>query len=627
MRIVSGVDGLAGVKVEDAKIHSEISPDSSATRAVTRDPIGKAAVVGVALVASLGLLPWLGSSMFADEGATLYSAHLSWANLWAQSHHVDLVLFPYYVLIHFWMMVSGTIAWVRTLSLLAYFGTVSVVGWTGLRLAGRWCGISAAVLTATSTLLVEKSLNARPYELSVLFVALCAVMLLRWLEDARTRWLWAFSILALLATAMQLFSLLAPAAMLFSVLVVRPRLLSQRLRALCAPIAFPAVASVAWLVFCMSQVGQVDWIANASTQSLLIAEARGPVIGQLYLFVLIVIFVVVATKLAIVWSSDQRATVVAEVSRDRDILALTIGWVVLPTLILAIISVAHPIYSPRYVSASAPGAALLFSFICVRAFPGTFGPTRASDQLANRKLPRRMMTTLGAAAAVLLVIGYFESASTLQEDLKSPAQYLAQHVQIGDAVALPDHALTSAINYYLASDNRLIPLWPQLGVQQRYVEGFDLLLHPSGRLPHRVWLLADGSVSVTRFEKALVQDGYVAVNFIRFNGSALFLYDSTLPDGAVIVPSSGATLSGTSAILDSLWHDIYGVGITKVQFALTGGTYSKTVIGTARLTGAGYILTWNTTGIANGTYLLQSLAIDGKGKTNFSPAITIKVGN
>jgi hypothetical protein len=238
-----------------------------------------------------------------------------------------------------------------------------------------------------------------------------------------------------------------------------------------------------------------------------------------------------------------------------------------------------------------------------------------------------MMAILGTAAAVLLVIGYVESASTLQEDLKSPGQYLAQHAQNGDAVALPDHALTSAINYYLASDNRPIPLWPQLGVRQRYVEGFDLLLHPSGRLPHRVWLLADGSVSVARFQKAAVQDGYQAVNYIQFNGSALILYDSTLPVGAVIVPSSGATLSGTSAILDSRWLHVYGVNIAKVQFALTGGSYSKTVIGTAGLTGAGYLYAWNTTGIPNGTYLLQSLATDRAGKTNFSPAITIKVAN
>ena len=90
------------------------------------------------------------------------------------------------------------------------------------------------------------------------------------------------------------------------------------------------------------------------------------------------------------------------------------------------------------------------------------------------------MAILGVAATVVLVIGYSASASTLQEDLQSPARYLAQHAQKGDVIALSDHAVTSVFEYYLADDKRLIPLWPQLGVQQRYVEGFDLSLHPSG---------------------------------------------------------------------------------------------------------------------------------------------------
>ena len=116
------------------KVESEIAPGSHPTRTVdldaalnesavasdvALDPVGKAVVVAVAVVATVGLLPWLGSSMFAAEGATLYSAHLSWSGLWAQSQHVDRVLLPYYVVLHFWVMVSGNIEWVRALSLFA----------------------------------------------------------------------------------------------------------------------------------------------------------------------------------------------------------------------------------------------------------------------------------------------------------------------------------------------------------------------------------------------------------------------------------------------------------------------------------------------------------------------------
>ena len=565
--------------------------------------------------------------MFADEGATLYSAHLSWANLWAQSQHVDRVLLPYYVLVHFWLAVSGNIAWVRALSLFAFFGTIVLIGWTGMRLAGRWCGIIASVLTATSTILVEKSLNARPYELSTFLVVLCAVFLFRWLEDSRPRWLWAFTILALLATAMQLFSLLAPVSMLFGVLVVRPGLIAQRLRALFAPIVVLGTLSCAWVVACIGEVGQVNWIANETTETRLFEELRGPVVGQLYDFVLVALAVVIVTKLALVWNGGGRRGVVERVSQDREILGLTLCWAVIPTLILSIVSFVHPIYSDRYVSASAPAVALLAGFVCVRTFANTLDPARSSNRTADRRTRIRIASGIGAAAAVLLVIGYIASASELQEDLQGPAEYAAQYWEPGDVIALPDHTITSAVDYYLTKARRPILHWPQLGVRQRYVEGFDLLLHPSGHDPRRVWLVSDGSVaSVTRFEKLLDNEGYVIRDFRQFNGSSILLYYSTQPTTSIITPSNGATLSGRDALLDASEGD-YEVKIANLQFVLSGIGYPRRVLGSATETLAGWEFFWNTTAVPNGTYSLRSQATNAAGKSSYSPAITIKVEN
>jgi hypothetical protein len=587
------------------------------------------AVVGVALLASLGLLPWLGVSMFADEGATLYSAHLSWSNLWAQSQHVDLVLLPYYVLIHFWLMISGSIEWVRALSLLAYFGTVVTVGFLGLRIAGRWCGVITAVLSATSTLLVEKSLNARPYELSTLLVALCAVVLCKWLDDCRTRWSWMFSVLALLATAMQLFSLLAPVSMLVCVLVVRPKLIRQRLRVLLAPLALLALASGAWVFASVGEVAQVNWIANESTETRLLAEVRGPVIGQVYDLVILLIVALALFKLAAVLGNGYRDAVVDRLSKDRDILALTFGWALVPALLLSVASFAHPIFADRYVSASAPGAALLAALICVRTFPRILDRRRASDHPTKGGLPSRLMATLGVAATVVLVVAYVGSASAQQEDLQGPARFVAQHARNGDVIALPDHAITSAVEYYLAGSKRSLPLWPQLGVGQRYVEGFDLSLHTSGGSPRRVWVVEDGSVpGVTHFEKVLLKSGYGGRSYTQFNGAAvlLFIVDSALPTTAVLVPSNGATVSGKKVILDAsvVYH---GVPFTRLQFVLSGGPYSKTVIGTAPYTHFGAAIVWDSTGVPNGTYELQTLVTSKGGNSTYSPAITIKVHN
>jgi hypothetical protein len=137
------------------------------------------------------------------------------------------------------------------------------------------------------------------------------------------------------------------------------------------------------------------------------------------------------------------------------------------------------------------------------------------------------MTVVGILAAVVLGAGFVSSATSLQEDLQGATRYTVQQQQIGDVVALPDHAISAAVGYYAASDARHLSLWPQRGVRQRYVEGLDLSLHPysKGHLPFRVWLLTDDSVpAVTHFRKILREDGYVLSEVKQFTGVTLLLY-------------------------------------------------------------------------------------------------------
>ena len=102
---------------------------------------------------------------------------------------------------------------------------------------------------------------------------------------------------------------------------------------------------------------------------------------------------------------------------------------------------------------------------------------------------------------------------------------------------------------------------------------------------------------------------------------------NTPPTTAMIVPSNNTTVSGTASSLDASASAATGLTISKVQFVLTGGTYNKTVIGTATASIYGYVYSWNTTGVVNGTYTVQSLATDSAGNTAYSPGITVKVSN
>ena len=99
------------------------------------------------------------------------------------------------------------------------------------------------------------------------------------------------------------------------------------------------------------------------------------------------------------------------------------------------------------------------------------------------------------------------------------------------------------------------------------------------------------------------------------------------PTTAVLIPSSGASVSGGSSLLDATASASDGIPIANVKFEITGGSYEQTVIGTATPTIYGYIFIWNTTGVPNGTYTLQSLVTDAVGNSDPSAGISVTVAN
>ena len=102
-------------------------------------------------------------------------------------------------------------------------------------------------------------------------------------------------------------------------------------------------------------------------------------------------------------------------------------------------------------------------------------------------------------------------------------------------------------------------------------------------------------------------------------------YESVMPPPSgivVVLPLNGASLSGTQ-YLDA----VPSPGVTQVQYELSGGTLSDSVIGTATPTIFGWIAAWNTTAVPNGTYTLQGVASYAGGVSATSPGVTITVNN
>ena len=95
------------------------------------------------------------------------------------------------------------------------------------------------------------------------------------------------------------------------------------------------------------------------------------------------------------------------------------------------------------------------------------------------------------------------------------------------------------------------------------------------------------------------------------------------PTTSILVPSNGASLSGTAATLDAGTSNA-----TSVKFLLFGGSYgyAAPVICTATLSYYGWVCSWNTTTVPDGSYGLVSEA-SGPGGTAYSSGVGITVSN
>jgi hypothetical protein len=94
------------------------------------------------------------------------------------------------------------------------------------------------------------------------------------------------------------------------------------------------------------------------------------------------------------------------------------------------------------------------------------------------------------------------------------------------------------------------------------------------------------------------------------------------PTTSIIIPTNGASLKGT------VYLDANALGATSVEFLLFGGIYgfAAPVICRATPTVYGWLCSWNTTTVPDGSYALVSEAFNSAG-SSFSSGVTITVHN
>ena len=135
------------------------------------------------------------------------------------------------------------------------------------------------------------------------------------------------------------------------------------------------------------------------------------------------------------------------------------------------------------------------------------------------------------------------------------------------------------------------------------------------------WVDSWNTTTVPNGSYVLLSEAFGSGGSTFSSGVSITVSNVPRPSTSVLIPANGATLSGTATTLDASASNA-----TSVEFWLFGGTYglSGHLVGTATSTVYGWVDSWNTTTVPNGSYVLLSEAF-GSGGSTFSSGVSITV--
>ena len=106
--------------------------------------------------------------------------------------------------------------------------------------------------------------------------------------------------------------------------------------------------------------------------------------------------------------------------------------------------------------------------------------------------------------------------------------------------------------------------------------------------------------------------------------AALDRPDTALPTMTIFKPANGAVLKGTSRLFALA---SFNVGMTTVDFEITGSSLRNADIGDAVFSQGFWTLSWNTSSVPDGTYTLRSVAFNSAGARSTGKGVTVRVSN
>jgi mannosyltransferase len=299
-------------------------------------------------------------SFWYDEAATISASYSrSLGQLWQMLGNVDAVHGLYYLFMHGWFQIfPPTEFWSRTPSGLAVGGAAAGIVVLGKQFSSRTVALNAGILCGILPRTTWAGIEARPYAMSMMAAVWLSVLLVV-AARRESRWCWlSYGIVLALSILLDMYLALVLLAHVVFMCIFR------RTRPALIPFAVTSGLTVCalapFMIEVVGQVQQIKWIAPIGRRTI------EDVFVQQYFernpsFAVLAALVAVATLVLWRWTSVKLT------ANDRQLLTLAVAWLVIPTALIVIWSaVAHPIYTPRYLSFTAPAMGLVLG-VCIGA--------------------------------------------------------------------------------------------------------------------------------------------------------------------------------------------------------------------------------------------------------------------
>ncbi len=457
-----------------------------------------------------------------DEGVSVGIARLDWYNfgriLWRREANMSL----YYLLLRGWLHFGQSEAFIRTLSVLFALAAVPVIYFLGRRLFGARAGLIAALLLAANAYHVRYSQEARSYSLTVLLCTLSSLYLLKCLELPSRGNRLSCVLFSGAAVYAHFYSGLLIVAQWLSLQFLDRESIPKEIRKDWRWIAL-LISPVAVFV-ATTGAGPLRWIQRPGLSDLWQLGLRLTGNGGVLL-----LLAYLAAGLAAVFPAaihEINGRIGKRVSWETWRYRFLLLWLFFPVLFVLAVSIARPLFLPRYFILCLPALILL-----------------AAAGLT--KIRSSWVVTL--ATLVFVVLSLQGTASYFQHDFedvqrenwRAASQYILANAQPGDAVVFHIPMGRLPYEYYrslqaAASSAGPVVLYPSHG---DHIVFLDFVERPSySQLAKevsahsRVWLVLShvegpsGSDETSIALANLIAAGHAAVEQRDFTGLEVSLY-------------------------------------------------------------------------------------------------------